>query len=218
LFQQESDVIVEIVLQALQTIDPKVCQGTFILDGQRYNEKAECLIRFDLPEGTTIGVGNDFWERMGNSSSAIAEKAINTVLDDYESSNAPSGIFEFGEHKELKVLILNATHGRFLCSFYANFKGDGDQESSKILVIVAELLGELCKNDPVLVKSVEETHKAENLHLNDGTSEADKLYAMMQKSTVQMLFSPNSNIRAIQSLHAWNSLSSQGRGRRKPFE
>ena len=159
LFQQEEDVIVELVSEYLIVHgDPN--EGTFILDGQKYGDDAKCLIRFNLRDGV---FRQRFFRTYEKTSDTMAEEAIDHALlypaekSRYVGSSGPrpvaemaSGIYQDGE---LKVLVLNATYGRFLCSFYVNWNDGGHEQSTKVLLFVSEVLAQLCKKDTVLQES-----------------------------------------------------------------
>ena len=158
LYQEEKNVIAEMILQEICNNFPSdLSKGTCIIDGQKNGEKAKCLIRFNLADNAcSCEDPNEFDE--------IAEEAINNALlyPKEESlylepklksqpQKMESGIYE---SDDLKVLVLNVTEGRFLASFYADFKnGGGHDESTKIMITISEAIAQMGKEDEVLQDS-----------------------------------------------------------------
>lgn len=144
LFEQEVDVIVALVLRAIKLTKCNISYGTFILDGQKKDGEAQCLIRFDLPKGHLRSM-----TYIDYNFALMAEDAINDILRSPEWQTSSIYIAN-----ESKVLVLNTTYGRFLCSFYADFLGGGHSESTNILMVVAEAIAQMGKEDTILQDSV----------------------------------------------------------------
>lgn len=115
LFQQEIDVLVEVIGEVMRGFSEQPNKGTCIIDGQKYGEEARCLVRFNLPEGI---YRRQFFRIYEKTSDRMAEEAINNALsypdnsrytktcDREDSQKMQSGIYQDGE---LKVLNLNTT-------------------------------------------------------------------------------------------------------------
>jgi hypothetical protein len=136
LSHKEIDIIVAVVLYTLDTmgVSGERC-GTFILDWQRANGLATRVVNFDLPGGTK---------------SEFAESSINLVLE-FE------GVMYSGVYSRKNLLVLNATTGRFLSSFYVDFEKDKNGVAS-ILFATAEVLARLRQDDVVLRQSIKSTY------------------------------------------------------------
>lgn len=159
LFQQAVDFILAIIDQVLDSFDTHPTQGTFILDGQAYGEKAKCILRFNLEDGVLQPL-----EGFEDTSDDIAAGAINKVLAWPETpaygykaepnffGRLPSGVYKQGRNK---VLVLNTTFGRFLMSYYANSgcSMEAHDEGSALLLAVAETIAQMGKEDKVLQRS-----------------------------------------------------------------
>jgi hypothetical protein len=158
LFRQEVDVIVALVIGALDLMKCRVSHGTFILDGQKGNRGPQCLVRFDLSKGhikhEIFKAG--FFGRATNFAS-MAKNVINEAFGDFSKLKASCVCAVYGD----KVLVLNTTFGRFLCSFYADFPHDDYDESTNILLVVAEAIACMGKEDKVLQKSASDIWFAE---------------------------------------------------------
>lgn len=154
LFQQEVDIILAVIDQVLATFDEYPTQGTFILDGQKMGEDAKCILRFNLENG--------FCQPMEDTSDDIVIRAIDDILvwpkyltygyhgEPNYFGQLPSDIYKYGRRK---ALVLNTTFGRFVVSFYANFVSGGHEESTALLLAVAESIAQMGKEDKILQKS-----------------------------------------------------------------
>lgn len=163
MFQQEIDVLLAVIRETLDVIAPQAAKGTFILDGQKFGEDAKCILRFNLPGGTYY---RNFFRIQERSSDMLAEDAIDELLalprksryvsdkpdlkrhitSKQATSGNPvsSGIYQDGE---LKVLVLNAVHGRFLVSCYLE---NHDDEAEALLYAVAQAILQMGLEDKVL--------------------------------------------------------------------
>ncbi len=209
LFQQEVDVIVALVLKAIEKYNTSY--GTFILDGQKKGGELECLIRFDLPKGhlkrRVISVGS----RGGAINfAALAANPINAIigLPNWEGSS----IYIADENK---LLVLNTTYGRFLCSFYANFPHGGHGESTNILMIVGYVIAHMRKRAGVNVIGYPDV-KNEDIVLQDSASSlglvlfghndnADMAAAFVRKAFEQC------KVPELKSWKAWHDDASNGK-------
>lgn len=120
LFRQEIDAILKVVDSVLESFKDYPTKGTLILDGQAKDQDARCIVRLNLSDGI---YRKRFFCLYDRSSDDIAADAINNALRWPEESRyhlaeeralhfgwLPSGIYK---DKELDVLVLNTTHGRF---------------------------------------------------------------------------------------------------------
>ncbi len=148
----ESKILVAVVKRAIREFCPGVTYGTFILDVQRWNHKAENVLRFDLPWGCLF---KDPLEGEVTNFSVSAKSAIDLFLCDEAYDEVSTGIYAFGESK---VLVANTSSERFLASFYGNFPpNEGGIEwkeekklwsgADSVLAVVAETLMHLRPHD-----------------------------------------------------------------------
>lgn len=148
--------ILAVIDQVLASFDEYPTQGTFILDGQKMGDEAKCIVRFNLEDG--------FCRPIEDSSDDIAAGAIDAVLAWPESpaygyrgeakffGQLPSGIYQYGRKK---ALVLNTTFGRFIASFYADFRNGGHDESIALLIALAEAFASMGKEDRILQSSAQ---------------------------------------------------------------
>lgn len=165
LFQPEVDVIQAVIEQALANLKHPVKQGTFILDGQVMGKRegAYNIMRFNLQDGRLM--------LLGQNSDKMAEEAINYILHyprkgqqydicpEYYWSTfglLPSG-FYYDECEQLVAMVVNASFGRFVASYYGGETASWFYRDSRfVLAALAETLAQLCKEDKVLQRSVGE--------------------------------------------------------------
>lgn len=164
LFRQEIDLLVELIQGVLEKVAPRTTRGTFILDGQKYGEEAKCILRFNLLDGIYhCRAGDTGW----NTSDQLAEKAIDEMLAipgisryinggfpvQHQISNSErnmqNGVYR---EDELMVLIVNATHGRFLASCYLK-DDDNGAAAELVLCAVAQAIAAMGKEDITLQRS-----------------------------------------------------------------
>ncbi len=156
-------------IDALLAVISYFCEGRYsgdygscILDGQKDGGAANCIFRFNFPEGP---YRRTFFRTYDRTSDQIAEDSINEMLcwpenpSRYRKSleNIPcpvaTGIYRDGE---IEVLVLNTTHGRFLftCHTLAAFSDDDyDALSEALPYIFAEAIANMGKEDTVLQRS-----------------------------------------------------------------
>lgn len=162
LFQPEIDALQAVVDQVLASFDLYPTKGTFILDGQKMGEEAQCILRFNLEDGMMLG-------RMPceADSDLLTARAINEILLWPENScyeyraraenfgQLPAGIYL---HHELEVMVLNTTLGRFLVSFYSNAADQDviDGADTAVLMALAEALAQMGKEDKILQQSAQQ--------------------------------------------------------------
>jgi hypothetical protein len=141
---KEANLLTELVLDVLEHLGEDAQYGTFILDGQREGESAQCLLRFNLPKGIAR-FGNP---HISHSSDELAEESINIILNEVKGS-IPNAIYSGNQNM---ALVLKSSFGRYLCSFY---EGGGEHETSAaILAAVAKALAKLRADDRVLKSSI----------------------------------------------------------------
>jgi len=158
LFKQEVDVIVEVIEEVMKGFVENTNRGTCIIDGQKYGEDADLLIRFNLSDGSYT---SQFPYKNSMTSDEMAEEAINNALiypnqssryakrySKTSDTKMESGVYE---DEELKVFVLNATYGRFLISFYAKY--NDNYYNTAVATAISEALAWMSKEDPILQKS-----------------------------------------------------------------
>lgn len=161
LYQEEIDVLMEVVGIVLECAGAKRARGTFILDGQPNDGEAECILRFNLPGWT---YHRRFFRVVGKCSTDIAEESIDELLkwplekSRYELLNGLvpatgkrllTGMYTDGE---LNVMVVNTTHGRFLITANVENRGeegtlgsyDGGQVADVIMRMMALAITRLC--------------------------------------------------------------------------
>lgn len=159
LYQQEVDVVMAVIDRVLSNsvIKKYPTKGTFILDGQKMGKKAYNIIRFNFQNGYSTH------QLCGKNSDEMAEKSIDEILS-YPSPESyyyfrsdsenfgllPSGWYRHKNGEPLRAMVINASFGRFIASFY-----DGAYGSEiECLSAIAETLAQLGKEDKVLRRSV----------------------------------------------------------------
>lgn len=165
LFQQEIDVILALVCAAISSISStKVSniKGTLVLDGQKNGGDAKCILRFNLPAGKGVYRHQNYSVDSGSLANYAIDKEIS-----YEVWSK-SGIYWV---KTLEYLALNATSGRFLCSFFVqNASGIDFVTMSNVLLLVSEIFSHLGKEDRILQQSVDTVWYTEFEDNEDGIS------------------------------------------------
>lgn len=184
LFQQEVDVILAIIDQVLSNLEQYPTKGTFILDGQKMGEKAYNIVRFNLQDGYST------YHRYGRNSDRAAEESINEILSYPSSMNRystnpgyywksfgllPSGFYQCDDMPQLRVVVINASFGRFIASFY----GDPYDADTDCLTALAEALAQLCKEDKVLRRSVDDIVSDSVKRRDDGAEVAAAIASKM---------------------------------------
>lgn len=185
LFHQESNLILAVIDQVLSSFDTYPTQGTFILDGQKRGEDAKCLIRFNLEDGVCPPIAG-----FDDTSDDIATNAINAVLSwpaasayGYKGEPNLFGQFSSGiyQHGRKKVLVLNATFGRFLMSYYAdsgcsNCRAEAHDDGNALLLSVAETIAQMGKEDKILQKSVDSITNTTAKNEQDAITLVERLF------------------------------------------
>lgn len=170
LYYEEINVILAVIDEILETVLKEVpVHGTFILDGHNHQKECECLLRFNLRGGPTVG---QILPYMSNEmSDTLAAASIDHALEYPDKSSAFSYIQPLPGTPQLKtgihgddqpdlpycVMVLNTTFGRFLASFYADFANSATPSynpTTTVLVALATALSEMGKEDKVLQESV----------------------------------------------------------------
>lgn len=158
LFQQEVDVVLAIVNQVLTSLQLCPKRGTFILDGQKMGEDAKCILRFNWEEGTYQPLSSE------RTSDQIAADSIDRILSwpeyltyGYQGEAKyfgllPSNIYRYGR---MQVLVINATYGRFLISFCADFTDERWDESTVLMMALAEAFAQMGQEDGILLRSAD---------------------------------------------------------------
>lgn len=164
LFPQETDLLQELIRGTLERVAPNATRGTFILDGQKFGEEAKCILRFNLPEG------NYRYQPLlcarEKTSDQMAEESIDEMLAipgksryinggrpvrheiSNDERNMTNGVYR---EDDLMVLVLNATHGRFLMSCYLD--GGDSTAAELVLYAVAQAIAAMGKEDITLQRS-----------------------------------------------------------------
>lgn len=174
LFEEETDVLIEVITGIRDHISLTTTHGTIILDQLEFGAKAQCILRCNL-EGGVLPVDSD------HDSDALAAAAIDlslevpevyqTTEEDPQHKRAfpvpgsDNSVLTFPGIMQAKcdgdprqqLLVMNATYGRFLCSCYM----DTSVEAIRALLYAVGLtLAKLCPEDAVLqtsLRSVEQS-------------------------------------------------------------
>lgn len=194
LFQQEVDVILTVIDQTLAYLNLSPQQGTFILDGQKMGEDAKCILRFNWEAGASQPQTSE------RTSDQIAADSIDRILSwpeyltyGYQGEAKyfgllPSDIYRYGR---MQVLVINTTYGRFLVSFFADFTENRWDESTVVMMALAEAFAQLGKEDGVLQKS------ADRICRGAGKPESEVI------TLIRNLFR-ECNLPALQTWKAWH--------------
>lgn len=170
LFQEEIDVAVIALDEMQRFYGGFPNKGTIILDGQKKGMEAQCIMRMNLKNGT-YDVEQVMEGFPARTSEILAEESIDAILTWPEKpaygyaaqavnfGEMETGIYVYGMKK---VMVLNATLGRFLMSAQLAQKmaGDGEivelrDESIAIMKGMAVVLARMCPKDMVLQCSAE---------------------------------------------------------------
>lgn len=162
MFPQETEALLRVINTVLERFAPSATKGTFILDGQKFGEDAQCILRLNLSDGP---YQRRLFGIYGRTSDEMAAAAIDELLalpeksryysegslprhmtheDIKTAQDVSSGIYQ---DAELVVLVLNATHGRFLISCYIE---DHDDVAEALLCAVAQAILRMGLEDKVL--------------------------------------------------------------------
>lgn len=168
MFPQETDLLQELIQDTLERLAPHVTKGTFILDGQKFSEKAKCILRFNLSGGSFSRM---LFHKFSKTSDEIAEESIDEMLAipgvsryvnggrpvqypmTNDERNMTNGPYRDGE---LVVLVMNATHGRFLITCHLDDNADnttGIDAAELVLYAVAQAIANMGKEDITLQHS-----------------------------------------------------------------
>lgn len=171
MFPQETDLLQELIQGVLERTAPGVTRGTFILDGQKFGEEAKCILRFNLSEGS---FHRNFYRIYRKTSDQMAEESIDEMLaipgesryirrSEGEkqagckmTNNERSMINGPYRDGELLVLVLNATHGRFLMTCHLDEDVDNENDvtaAELVLYAVAQAIAAMGKEDVTLQRS-----------------------------------------------------------------
>lgn len=152
LFQQEIDVINEVVSAILMMYSGNPSKGTFILGGHKHDEAYQDFIFYNLSDGpASLRRG-----RVMVSSDEVARATISTVMDlpDHDTADRPpTGIHH--TKSGYPCLALPTTAGRFLCGFTTFNRRLADYNYEEVFLTVSESIAQMCKEDPVLQESNE---------------------------------------------------------------
>lgn len=173
LAEEEIGLVLEVVKSALGP-DVGSMAGAVILDGQADGKDAECVVRFDLPEGsytsvTSYNIGTRQSFSFPQTSYGVAEASIDAVLawpkvqvlrnlpnfGGHGLRKIPTGIYDEGEYN---VLVLNTDGGRFLLSVKALWLNHVEESAGyarMTMYLIARILGEMRPNDKMLQVSLE---------------------------------------------------------------
>lgn len=163
LYEQEVNLLLEVIDAVLARACPSVSRGTFILDGQKFGQEAQCILRFDLPQGTCDYFRKD---HIKVTSDELAEEAIDEILampnkSRYTDGNTPERMIMHAKIKtaqdvssgtwrdnELEALVVNTTYGRFIASCYlASDERICDEIMHAVLYAVAQAIMMMGKED-----------------------------------------------------------------------
>lgn len=223
MFAEEIGLVLETVGNVLSTYIPNARRGTFIMDGQRYDDEAYCILRFNLidglfkyrPFGRLSEIDTDYMAAKSiDHLLAIPETSFYTDGNDQQSRvlrdsiktarDVKSGIWT---RDDLCVLVLNATHGRFLVSClveddYKDAVGDGrlsSQAAFMSLYAVAHIFAKLCPEDQVLQDSIR--------HISD---DATTIAHEQESSAAFFVATKFASDREYPALQAWQSWHDAG--------
>lgn len=165
LYEQEIKVILEVIRQTVEDLGILGVGGACILDGQPRGGEAECILRVSLMNEQAM---SRFQDEYGHDCMEMAAIAIDAILEPGEAqrhfghyssirmrgedAEALSDIYQNGP---LKVLVMNATYGRFLfgCCLADGSGEDKHEISMAVMQAVAETLAKLGLEDTVLQES-----------------------------------------------------------------
>lgn len=216
LFPEEVDVILEMMVDILSFYAPGAGQGTFILDGQKYGDEAQCILRFNLPGGPYEYRPSGHFSR--TDTDLLAAESIDQLLaipgaslyisGDNEAElrasietarDVKSGIWC---KEDLCVLVLNATHGRFLASClvedaeHADTDGALDRRAIYMtLYALAYTIAKLCPEDAALQDSVR--------HIADDAPAIAREENASAEYYVRTKFFGNCTAPALQAWRSW---------------
>lgn len=77
--QVVNDVLLAVVARTLEELGAAYAAGTFILDGQRYGEDAQCILRFNL-SNNCFGL-REFFRQTCHTCTEVAEASIDEILE-----------------------------------------------------------------------------------------------------------------------------------------
>lgn len=143
---EEIAVVEEIVHFMLSKFVHADC-GKFALFGKKKQMDASCILRFNISGEDQTYESEEFLTR---ANIFVAESLAMAEHDIMNKHLLKTRVYATLQNK---ALILNCTGGQFLCSCYANFRGNGHIASSLVLLAVAKTLANLCKEDDVLQES-----------------------------------------------------------------
>lgn len=170
LSELEVKLLLALMEKVARSFDRELDAGSFIIDGQAYGKEAQLIVRGNFGGGT---YSRRFFQTYERTSDNIAETSIDEALAwpatpsryqkhfserffEREGIMYPhTGIYQDGE---LSVLVLNATHGRFLVSIKAHVADDetyvdSDDVSEALLYSVSEALCMMMREDATLQRS-----------------------------------------------------------------
>lgn len=191
LYAREISVVLEVIRRTLENLAVPDVGGACILDGQPRDGEAECILRAVVRnEGMEVA----FQKKNGKTCVEMAEMAIDAILGwpeeamrcfGYSNGIATedgafgmNGIYRNGP---LNVLVLNATHGRFLFGCCLVGRRDDDIINSTVMHAVAEALAKLGVEDTVLQESVGVVQSQINLGARKTTSLNTKAIGHVRK-------------------------------------
>lgn len=132
LFQEETGLILAATDMVLTRFAGGVREGSFALYGQKFDEAARLIMSFNLAGGTChcpvtsvsgtsgymrsdqlVAASVDEMLRAPKNSGYLQDKITAGELQSQADRDVPSGLYVDKNHQ---VLVVRATHGRFLCS------------------------------------------------------------------------------------------------------
>lgn len=180
LFKQETDLLLATMEQVIQAVDPQLCRGNFVLDGQAYGKGAQLVVKAGLPMGEAV---NPYARNSLCLSSQIVCETIDQALlwpaipgaaeptscfaegfaQEFVAKNGDyypqSGIYHHcDERDDMLLMVANCELGRFLFSCYLRpDQSSGEDYANQNVALcyaVADTLSRLVPEDEVLRESV----------------------------------------------------------------
>ena len=144
MYDEEMDVVVEIINLMVEKFFHAE-NVKFLLSGQKEYKNSSNILLCTISDSEKVK-NKDF---LSFAENFVTESVAKIVNDDYDNVT-PTGIHSSLQHK---TLVLNCEYGRFLCSCYADFPKDAHLQSTLLLLSVAKIIANLCRNDKVLQDS-----------------------------------------------------------------
>ncbi len=219
----EIQVLMEVIDQVLGRFQKeRLAKGTLTLDGQRYGEDSNCILRANLAGGPFMIPCVRPGPCLTRTSDELAAEAIDAMLElddnspyarkyqelrgiDAKVMRPATGIYRTSG---LTVMVLNATYGRFLVSFYLQpdiYHGPKKCElSTAILCAVTSVLWRLNERGDAVVARGAQTLLAE-------ASEDELVQGLCREAAVEVYRA----FFRVPAFTAWSQI--ERLGDRKPY-